>query len=437
MTYQETLDFLFPLHRFGIKPGLERVRLLLEAAGSPEHRLGKVVHVAGTNGKGTAASAVASIFTASGRKTALYTSPHLVDFTERMRIDGRPIGEDEVARYATVLKEAALRLHSTFFEVTTAIALCWFADSGVEVSVIETGMGGRLDATNVVRSDYALLTGIGLDHTEWLGTTIGAIAAEKAAIIKPRSKVFTSIDPDGGAAAAESFPALRDAAAACGSALQAFNRDFFAEAVHAEPGLLELDVVTAGGRFGGLRAPLTGAFHAAGVAAAVALALDAGVGEDAVRLGLDRLLSTGYRARLELIGRRPDILLDVSHNAEGMRATVDALLPFAERYGEVLPLFGLASDKDGAAMLRELMRLGRRFAVADLPTERGVSSRELAELCRSLGAEARAFDTPAGALSALRRQAAPDTLILVTGSFYLAGALLESGAFGGGRAGEE
>lgn len=435
MTYQETLDFLFPLHRFGIKPGLERVRRLLEAAGSPERRLGTVVHVAGTNGKGTAASALASIFTASGRRTALYTSPHLVDFTERMRIDGEPVPESEVARYATLLKPAAIAERSTFFEVTTAIALAWFADSGVEVSVLETGMGGRLDATNVVRSDYALLTGIGLDHTEWLGDTVGAIAAEKAAIIKPGSRVFTSIDPDGGAVAAESFAAIREQAERCGAPLSAFSRDFRAAAVHAEPGSLTLDLETSRRRYAALRAPLTGAFHAAGIAAAVALAEGAGAGEDAIRLGLERIASTGYRARLEIVGSRPDTLLDVSHNAEGMRATVETLLPFIPRYRDVQVLLGLASDKDARGMVRELMRLDCRFTLTALPVERGLAPEALEALCRSQGAEARAAADPMDALDLVRSEASSDSLVLVTGSFYLAGALLERGAFGEGPQG--
>jgi len=135
-----------------------------------------VVHVAGTNGKGTVASLLAAMFRAAGQRTALYTSPHLVDFTERMRIDGWPIPQERVAFYASMLKEAVLEGGATFFEVTTAIAFTWFADEAVDVSVIETGMGGRLDATNVVESCYALITGIGLDHTDWLGTTLGAIA---------------------------------------------------------------------------------------------------------------------------------------------------------------------------------------------------------------------------------------------------------------------
>jgi dihydrofolate synthase/folylpolyglutamate synthase len=430
VTYQETLDFLFPLHRFGIKPGLERVRLLLQAAGSPERRLGMVVHVAGTNGKGTAASAMASMFTAAGKKTALYTSPHLVDFTERIRIDGRRIPEDAVARYATLLKPAALEHQSTFFEVTTAIAFAWFADCGVEVSVLETGMGGRLDATNVVESDYAVLTRIGLDHTEWLGSTISAIAVEKAAIIKPSSRVFTSISPDADPVQEEAFGPVRDAAQGCGAPLKVVGRDFSFGGVSAEPGMLQLDVVTGSCHYRGLRVPVTGAFHAPGIATAVAVAEDAGVGPEAVREGLEALASTGYRGRLELLGRRPDTFLDVSHNADGMRATLDALMPFLSRYRDAWVLFGVASDKDAGLMIRELIRLRCRFATTGLPSERGVASEELAEICRGLGAEAVAFSLPLEALQFLRAEASTDSLILITGSFYLAGALLEKGAAG-------
>lgn len=172
MTYQEALDFLYPLHRFGIKPGLERVRTLLDLHGSPQKRLGLIVHIAGTNGKGSVAAALASIFQAAGKKCALYTSPHLVDFTERIRINGSRIPQERVARYCTRFRDAVVENHSTFFEATTAIAFSWFADEGVDVTILETGMGGRLDATNVVHSDYVVITTIALDHTDWLGGTL-------------------------------------------------------------------------------------------------------------------------------------------------------------------------------------------------------------------------------------------------------------------------
>ena len=149
-----------------MKPGMERVLRLLDRFGAPHERLGTVVHIAGTNGKGTTASALAAIFQAAGKKTALYTSPHLLDFTERMRVNGRPITPERVAAYCSAMQDAVVSLRATFFEATTALAFAWFADERVEVSVIEAGMGGRFDATNVVRSDYAVITSVALDSAK-------------------------------------------------------------------------------------------------------------------------------------------------------------------------------------------------------------------------------------------------------------------------------
>jgi len=421
VTYQETLDFLYPLHRFGIKPGLERVRELLQMVGSPEHRLGTAVHVAGTNGKGTVASLLASMFRAAGLKTALYTSPHLVDFTERMRIDGLPIPQERVAYYASLLKEAVSEKNATFFEATTAIAFAWFADEGVDVSVIETGMGGRLDATNVVRSSYAVITGIGLDHTDWLGTTIGAIAGEKAAIIKPGSRVFSS------ASGEESLAQIRRAAEECDAPLHLVGKECGVKVVESAIGRLVVDLQIGSKSFSGLEAPLTGAFHSSSLALAVMVAVDAGISEAAVRSGLLGLHATGYRGRLELIASTPSVLLDVSHNAYGVKATVDALLPFIARYDRVSVLLGLASDKNARAIIRELLRLECRFVVVDIPSERSVPAEELQEICRQEGGEgavAVAHSVGEG-MRRLLRESSPLSLVLVTGSFYLAGALLD------------
>lgn len=419
MTYQETLDFLYPLHRFGIKPGLERVRELLQVVGSPEKRLGIVVHVAGTNGKGTVASLIAAMFRAAGLKTALYTSPHLVDFTERMRLDGLPIPEERVAYYASLLKEPVLEKSATFFEVATAIAFAWFADEGVDVSVIETGMGGRLDATNVVQSNYAVITGIGFDHTDWLGTTLGAIAGEKAAIIKPCSRVFSSVSGE------ESLAPIRRAAEECDAPLHLVGKESRVRVVESAIGRLVVDLQIGSKRFAGLEAPLTGGFHSSNMALAVMVAVDRGLSEAAVRSGLLGLRDTGYRGRLELIGSTPAVLLDVSHNADGVRATVDALLPFIGSYDRISVLLGLASDKDAPSIIRELLRLECRFVVVDIPSGRSVPAEELLELCRREGGEVSVANSVGEGMDRLLQESSPTSLVLATGSFYLAGALVE------------
>ncbi|MEI7789480.1 MAG: folylpolyglutamate synthase/dihydrofolate synthase family protein [Chlorobiaceae bacterium] len=420
MTYQEALDFLYPLHRFGIKPGLDRVFTLLDSLGSPHKRLGLVVHIAGTNGKGTVAAALASIFQASGKKTALYTSPHLVDFTERIRINGKQISQERVAYYCSQFKDAVIENHSTFFEATTALAFAWFADEGVEVSIIETGMGGRLDATNVVECAYAVIASIGLDHTEWLGGTLSLIAAEKAAIIKKGCRVYTAVTEP------EAFRPIQQQAQWCDAPLSVVGKEIAYRVSSAEPGMLELDLRSASRHYPGLKAPLTGLFHASNLSLAVMVAEDAGIASKDIYSGLERLLATGYRARLERIGTRPSVLLDVSHNADGMRETVTTLLSVRDAYQRIYVIFGLVSDKDALAVIRELFRLNCSFFPVPLPSERSVPAEELRALCEHEGGEATLFRTGHEAFDYLRSKACEDDLILVTGSFYLAGDIIAS-----------
>jgi len=421
VTYQEALDFLYPLHRFGIQPGLDRIHKLLDILRLPQRRLGLVVHLAGTNGKGTVAASLASIFKVSGRKTALYTSPHLVDFTERIRINGIQIPRNKVAYYCSLLQSAASENHATFFEVTTAIAFAWFADEGVDVSIIETGLGGRLDATNVVDPRYVVIPSIGLDHTEWLGTTPAIIAAEKAAIIKKGCKVMTAVsDP-------ESLQPIQSMATLCNVPLFCFGKDARCSVTSQKPGLLELDIRTGSMHYPALQVPLTGTFHAYNITLAVMVAEDAGISPEEIRLGLEQLSGSGYRARLELMSSLPAIFLDVSHNPDGMRETVNTLLVFRHLYNRVFVMLGLASDKDARAIVRELLRLNVSFLTVPLPSDRGISADLLGSLCHEEGREAKVSKNAKEGLAYLRRRAGADDLILITGSFYLAGDIIDGG----------
>jgi dihydrofolate synthase/folylpolyglutamate synthase len=423
LDYQQALDFLYPLHRFGIKPGIERVLRLLDVFCSPQERLGTIVHIAGTNGKGTTASALAAMFQAAGKKTALYTSPHLVDFTERMRIDGVPIAPERVAAYCSIMQDTVVWLHSTFFEATTALAFAWFADEQVDAAIIETGMGGRLDATNVVASDYAVITAIGLDHTAWLGSSTALIAREKAAIIKPGSIAFTAVTEPG------SLAEIEEAASRNGARLFRLGRDFSVTGEHAVPGCLDFSLSTASMRYRELKAPVTGAFHAANLALAVMVAEKAGIAEAFIRSGLRNMLQTGYRARLEKIASRPDVLLDVSHNAAGMSRTAETIMTFRSRYRSMYVLIGLASDKDAVAIAGHLGVLAAVFAAVTIPSERSIPAAELGVLLRDSGQDALVFETPREGLAHILQLAEPGDLVLVTGSFFLAGEVLRLGMF--------
>lgn len=418
MDYQQAIDFLYPLHRFGIRPGLERIQQLLMALGHPERRIGRVAHIAGTNGKGTVAACLASIFQASGCRTGLFTSPHLVDFTERIRIDGRPITRDKVADFCTRMKQAILDSGATFFEATTAMALDWFAEEGVGASVIETGMGGRLDATNAVTGDIVIIPSIGLEHTVWLGGTIRRIAAEKAAIVKPGSRVYTAAE------GRDALDEIGNAAARCEAPLRIAGRDASYRVTAVRPGLLELDLQLASGEARQLKAALTGSFHAPNVALAVMAAREEGIGWDAVECGLISLASTGYRARLEIVSSAPLIMLDVSHNPDGMARSIEALGEVRDVFRDLYVLFGVAADKDAAGMVRHLAKLARMVVTVALPSERSLPAAELAVLCREAGiGEVLESTSASEGLALLRSAAGPGDLILATGSFYLAGGL--------------
>ena len=201
MTYQETMEYIHSLLRFGSKPGLARIGRLLELLGNPQKNL-RFVHIAGTNGKGSTTAMIASVLTTAGYKTGMYTSPFVIDFRERMQIDGEMIGMDALAEQAGRVRQAADRLaeteeSATEFEIVTAIALCWFEASGCDIVCLEVGLGGRFDATNIIEPPLvSVITSISLDHTQVLGDNVAQIAYEKCGIIKPLGITVTYPDQD-------------------------------------------------------------------------------------------------------------------------------------------------------------------------------------------------------------------------------------------------
>lgn len=419
MNYQEAIDFLFPLHRFGMKPGLERVLELLGTAGEPQKHLGRVVHIAGTNGKGTVACALAAIFSAAGYRTGLYTSPHLVSYTERIRVNGDTIPERLIAEYCAALKDAVVAGKATFFETTTAIAFMFFSAMKTEVSVIETGMGGRLDATNVVDADYVIIPSVSKDHTGWLGETIGEIAAEKAAIIKKGARVYTAVQ------APAALREIHGRADAVGAELHTLQDAGECSVHSAEIGKLVFTLKTAGKSMENLEAPVTGDFHASNLSLAVLAASDAGIEEPAIRQGLLSMPLFGYRARLERLSSEPDILLDVSHNPDGIEKSVQTLCSLKSAYRNVYVVLGLVRNKEAGGIVRHLKRLTSDIVTVNLLSERGMDAGELGDVCRDEGLRVSVAASAREALDLVGSMAGKDDLVLITGSFYLAGEVLE------------
>jgi dihydrofolate synthase/folylpolyglutamate synthase len=345
MTYAEAVARLTALRggeHAGMRPGLDRVEALLAALGHPERQYA-LVQVGGTNGKGSTAALLAACLAAAGRRVGLYTSPHLVSFRERIRVNGEPISEDGVVDGVEALGTLVARLDATMFEATTALALDHFAREGVEIAVLEVGLGGRLDATTVGAPVLTVLTRIDRDHEAVLGSSLEAIAREKAAIV--RSGVALSA-----AQVPEVEAVIVQRAAAAGVPLLLEGRDL---AVTVEAQSLAGQVITCRGPgwvLAGASLALAGTFQPSNALLAVAAARHLGVGEAAIRTALGRLRWPG---RFEVRPGDPVLILDGAHNPGAARALADSLRALCPDVALTL-VFGVSRDKDAAAMLRAL-----------------------------------------------------------------------------------
>lgn len=412
--YQKSLDFLYNLRGAEIDLRLERVAGALALFGDPQHRF-RVCHVAGTNGKGSTAAMVHSVLSAEGRRVGLYTSPHLVDFTERIRVGRRPITRTAVA---ALVREVARRtgeasLSLTFFEFATVMAFLHFARAGVELAVVEVGLGGRLDATNVVRPSVSVITTISRDHERFLGTRIASIAREKGGIIKPGVPLVC------GALPPAARRVVRQLAHAQGAPVHEWAKDF---SVAPRDGQ-RFDFRGRSWSLEGLRLSLPGAYqqHNAGVALASLETLHGlfPVRETSIRAGLR---SAAWPGRFEILPGCPTVILDGAHNHGGADALANEVRRLLGRR-KVRLLFGSMVDKDWSSMLGALCSVSREVVLTRTPTQRGADPDSLRGALPQ-GVPATTADDPVAAFSRLaadrKRQDHP---ILVAGSLYLLGAV--------------
>ena len=410
-SFEDACRFLYPRTTGGIKWGLETTEALLASLGHPERHFA-AVHVGGTNGKGSVSTMLAEILRAAGWRVGLYTSPHLVSFRERVLVDGSPISEDAVTCWAARLEEPALRLGATFFEISTALAFADFAARGVEIAVVEVGLGGRLDATNVLRPLACGVTRIALEHTEYLGSDLTSIAREKAGIAK-RDVPFVTTEADPDVAAV-----LLAEAQARGAAAERLEPRTRLSGVTADASGVEFDASTPARRYRRLRLGLAGAYQAENALLAVRLAELAGpafpVDEAAVRAGLSLARMPGR------FDRRGRWVFDVAHNPDGTRALA-GVLAATHPPRPVVAVASILRDKGWREMLETLGGAVDELVLTRAPSAPVERAWDLDEVSRwAVGQGLRPTVEPdfGAALDGAARRGAT---VLVTGSFHTVG----------------
>lgn len=414
MTYDAAVSYLYNLQKHGIKLGLETMTALIARLGRPDTRY-RILHIAGTNGKGSTAAMSAAMLQAAGHRVGLYTSPHLVEFSERIRVDGRMISEADIGRFAEVVQKAAEPdLSPTFFECTTAMALQYFAEAQVDVAVLEVGLGGRFDATNVVTPVACAVTTIALDHQEYLGTTLSSVAYEKAGIIKPLVPVVVGRMSD------EARETIEQVAEERGAPLSRLGREF---AVAGMPERFRFSGRTR--RYDNLVCSLSGAHQVDNCACALSLIEAAGergldVGETAVREGLRTVQWPG---RLEVVDRTPLVVLDGAHNPAAAAAVAEYMQAFRRVNPEsrVILVLGMMRDKDHLGFAKSFRGLVDQVVLTQAGLSRSATVDELYGALHELWPSARAEAVLADALTLARRLARTQDLICVTGSLMLIG----------------
>ncbi len=421
MNYRQAVDFLDRHIELGWKPGLERIGRLMEMMGSPELSY-PIVHVAGTNGKTTVTYACASIVDALGLKSGRYTSPHLQRVEERYAVANHEATPEQFARaVADVAPFVDLLEHetgerATYFELTTAACFTHFANESVDVGVVEVGMGGRLDATNVVQGDVAVLTGVSIDHAEYLGSTSAEIAVEKLEILERDGVLIT------GDLAEEVEIVANRKCARMGAARYSLGRDFRIEDLRMAVGGWAMSLDGLHGDYDDLYLPLHGRHQAANVAVAVASVealLGRSLPEDVVR---QALASLRVPARIEVVARSPLVVIDGAHNPESCQALARTLQEELPELAWTL-VIGAFRDKDILEMLLPFAGLATRVIVTAVDHERATEPADLVGIVDQVlpGLPVTSVGTVAGALELARQWTGPAGAIVVAGSLYVAG----------------
>ena len=422
MSYEGTIAYLYSLQKYGMKFGLDNIRRFLSALGNPQESF-RSIHVAGTNGKGSTSAMVESVLRTAGITTGLFTSPHLVNFTERIRVNGKEISEAEVVCFADEVRSVAENIPGflpTFFEVTTAIAFLYFRKMQVAWAVIEVGMGGRLDATNILMPEVSVITAIDIDHSDFLGSSLSEIAGEKAGIIKQDVPVITALQDPEAAAVLE----LR--AEKCGSELIAYGKDFSADVAADE--LVGIRINYHGAKeYNDLSLQFAGRHQARNAALAVRTIEE--VIKKCPEMNCDirqGLADARWPGRIEFVKDHPPMLIDGAHNPQAAVVLAEYLRKALDLYSRIILIMGIMSDKDREGIMRPLLPLASEIIFTAPGYGRAASPETLAAEARGLGYLAQTALTVADALNLAERLYVQGDLIVVTGSFYTIGEVKEA-----------
>jgi dihydrofolate synthase / folylpolyglutamate synthase len=403
LTYLETLDYLYTKLPYftrdgaaALKPDLTNTIKLCNVLGNPQDKF-KCIHIAGTNGKGSTSNMLSAIFQTHGYKTGLYTSPHLLDFRERIRVDGEMVSQDFVISFVEKIIPSIDSIQPSFFEITVAMCFQYFAEQEVDYAIIETGLGGRLDSTNIISPILSIITNIGFDHADLLGNTLPLIAAEKAGIIKHKTPVVI------GESHIETDFVFNEKAKEEGASI------FFADT---NPNYYNTEI----------ECDLKGIYQQKNcitVMQAVEILKTLGIPLDLFKVAsaLQNVKQlTGFRGRWEILSKNPLIIADTGHNEHGLKLVIEQILK--QKYTHLHIVFGMVKDKDRSKILKLLPQNATYyFCSPNLP--RGLNPEDLRQECFELGLKGNIFTTVKNALHAAKNNANTDDLIFIGGSTFV------------------
>ncbi len=423
MNYVQTVDYMtkaLPMyHRIGAaayKADIKNTVQLMSLLGNPEKKF-KSIHVAGTNGKGSVCHMLASILQEAGYKVGLYTSPHLVDFRERIRVNGEMIIRGNVVDFVQNYRCAIEGIGLSFFEMTVGLAFDYFAQQQVDVAVVEVGMGGRLDSTNVITPDLSVITNIGLDHTQFLGDTLTKIASEKAGIIKADVPVVI------GETHADTAGVFEAKAMQLGSPIDFADKRYKIDIKSDDGNMITFDVEKLGQKvFGPLQCPLTGAYQQKNIATVfqsleILRILGYKISDANIADGLYNVVkNTGLHGRWQVVKKKPLTICETAHNADGIRSMLTKLGTM--KYERLRVVYGCVNDKDFGSILAMLPKEAEYYFTRP-SVERGLDVEVLQTAAQENGLSGKTYSDVGAALSAATADASPKDLILVTGSIFL------------------